>query len=272
MLLTLFSPAKINLFLRVLKKRADGYHELATLIQAIDLGDTLTLKQSIQDQLTCNDPLVPNESNLVRKAIALFRRKTGCSFGVHAHLEKQIPMQAGLGGGSSNAATTLWGLNVLAGFPASNEELQTWSSEIGSDIPFFFSTGTAYCTGRGEKVRSLPLIPIEAFIVKPPDGLSTPRVFQAFDLNETYSEDPEELLKGFQTHSPCYYNDLEKPAFKLLPTLKTYKDYLLEGSQMAAMTGSGTAFFCLNPRKKIEGSNRVKGISRLPGKWYLKDF
>lgn len=156
-MLTLISPAKVNLFLRVLGKRPDGYHELASLFQAIDLADTLHFTLSKHDHLTCTDPAIPlDNTNLIWKTVHLFRRKTNHQFPIHIHLEKNIPIQAGLGGGSSNAATTLWALNELLNTHIPSETLTAWAGEIGSDVPFFLSTGTAYCTGRGEIVKSLP--------------------------------------------------------------------------------------------------------------------
>ena len=237
--LRLFSPAKINLFLRVLGKRTDGYHELASLFQAIDLGDTLTLTLSQEDKLTCSNPTLPcDSSNLIAKALDLFRRKTGLRFRVAIHLEKKIPTHAGLGGGSSNAATTLWALNALHNFPYTEQELQIWSAAIGSDIPFFFSHGTAYCTGRGEKVRDLPVPPLPPFsIIKPSEGLPTPAIFKILQLHECSSEDPEKILADFYVGKPRYINDLEIPAFRLCPSLSEIK----QTHSLAFMTGSGTA-------------------------------
>lgn len=144
MTIALFSPAKINLFLRVLGKRSDGYHEIASLFQAINLGDNLTFTLSEQDHLTCSDPHLPcDHTNLVIKAVHLFRKKTNLDTPVTIHLEKEIPSQAGLGGGSSNAATTLWALNALHNYPYTIGQLQIWSAEIGSDIPFFFLSGNS---------------------------------------------------------------------------------------------------------------------------------
>ena len=147
------SPAKLNLFLRVLRKRSDGYHELASLFQAIDLVDALHVREVSEDRFSCSDPALLGPSNLVLRALKLFREKTGLQFPVEMHLEKRIPMQSGLGGGSSNAATALFALNVLAGRVATEEQLCAWSQEIGSDVPFFFSLGTAYCTGRGKSTQ-----------------------------------------------------------------------------------------------------------------------
>jgi 4-diphosphocytidyl-2-C-methyl-D-erythritol kinase len=271
MTLTLFSPAKINLFLRVLGKRKDGYHELASLFQAIDLGDRITFSLAKEESLTCCDPHLPCcDSNLVTKAVALFRRKTGLRFSIRIHLEKRIPTQAGLGGGSSNAATTLWALNTLHAHPFSEEELQVWSAEIGSDIPFFFSCGTAYCTGRGERVRTLPPIPhlSSLTLIKPKEGLSTPAIYQALNLRECSSEDPQHLLATFYSGNPIYLNDLEPPAFRLCPALSRLKQRLLsEGHKTVFMTGSGTAL--ISP-----GKGARKPIYRRAPTWYapLTDF
>src|SRR3990167_2918479 len=111
----LFSPGKINLFFRVLAKRSDGFHQIASLYQAIDLFDILTIERAELDSFTCTDPkLSCDHSNLISKALTLFRTHFSLDFGIRVHLEKRIPMEAGLGGGSSNAATLLWGVNELA--------------------------------------------------------------------------------------------------------------------------------------------------------------
>lgn len=151
--LELFSPAKINIFLRVVRRREDGFHDLASLFHVIDLGDdmsfTLLPPGSGSDQLTCNVPDVPTDaSNLVIKALNLFRAKTGASERFSVDLFKCVPHGAGMGGGSGNAATTLWAANELCGRPASVAQLLEWSGDIGSDISVFFSSGAAYCTGR----------------------------------------------------------------------------------------------------------------------------
>src|SRR5437016_5240820 len=131
-MLTLISPAKINLNLRIVGKRPDGYHELSSVFQAIDLCDVLTFEKSEKDKFTCNISTLPNDKkNLVLKALDLFRSKTGLNFCLKIHLDKHIPIEAGLGGGSSNAATTLWACNQLTGQTVSLERLQEWSAEIG---------------------------------------------------------------------------------------------------------------------------------------------
>ncbi|MFZ0564573.1 MAG: 4-(cytidine 5'-diphospho)-2-C-methyl-D-erythritol kinase [Chlamydiales bacterium] len=267
--LTLFSPAKVNLFLRVLSRRPDGYHNIASLFQTIDLGDILHFTLSEEDRLTCQDSTIKcDETNLISRAVELFRQKTALKFKVQIHLEKSIPLQAGLGGGSSNAATTLWALNVLNGRIASPEDLKEWSSEIGSDIPFFFSQGTAYCTGRGERIQNLPSLPFSKTysLVKPEESLSTPLIYKSLDLNTTSPHDPEDLLDRFYSGDPCYINDLEVPSFRLCPSLKRLKHQLLSlGCQNIFMTGSGTGLICEGGEKQ---GIPLRLITRSAGSWY----
>lgn len=276
-MLKVFSPAKINLFLKIIRKRSDGYHELSSLFQTIDLGDTLTFELSSKDSLTCTDPLIPtNETNLVLKATQLFRNKTGFSTNFKIHLLKQIPIQAGLGGGSSNAASTLWACNNLTGNKISIADLQQWSAEIGSDIPFFFSEGTAYCTGRGEHVQNLsPLTKQHCWIIKPKVGLSTPEVYSRFrlksDSNLNVASNAD--IKRFFNESPYYINDLEQPAFEAKPELEEIKNNLLKcGFKTVLLSGSGSAFFCLG-----EGTPSISNdftsfsthfLNRSPIHWY----
>jgi 4-diphosphocytidyl-2-C-methyl-D-erythritol kinase len=306
--LTLFSPCKINLFLRILDKRPDGYHNLASLFQAVGFGDTLELSllsnddsnntPPTQDTFTCNMPGVPvDSSNLVLRALQLIRDKTNHSTTFfQANLWKQVPAQAGLGGGSANAATALWAANQLLGQPASLPELVEWSGALGSDITFFLSQGTAYCTGRGEVITAMDDPPLKAgtpvCLVKPNVGLSTPAVFQALDYNELSDLDPNEtLLPAFMQHAddlsqvPSDYlvNDLELPAFRVVPALHELKTALLQhGFPHVLMSGSGTSIFCLGePRDEVKFRQefledrkddvqvfRSEFIHRQPGEWY----
>ncbi|MCB1181380.1 MAG: 4-(cytidine 5'-diphospho)-2-C-methyl-D-erythritol kinase [Chlamydiia bacterium] len=266
--LTLFSPAKINLFLKLINRREDGYHNLASLFQTIDLGDTLTLKESSHDTLICTYPGIPQDrTNLIWKAVDLFRKKTGIKNSLHITLEKKIPPQAGLAGGSSNGATILYGLNIFFKTNITMNDLATWSEAIGSDLPFFFSKGTAYCRGRGELVQEMPPLIGSGILVKPEEGLSTKEVFAKLMIENSSDEDVEKTLKSFYTDRPIYCNDLEKAAFILLPKLKKIKEQL-DGE--GVMTGSGTAFFC---KKEMNlpfdlWSYSVNFINRSEGGWY----
>lgn len=262
-----FSPAKINLFLKIVGKRPDGYHELSSLFQTISLGDTLDIEFNEEDLFTCNDPSLPTDgSNLVSKAIQLYRKKTGASAKFKVHLNKCIPSQAGLGGGSSNAATVLWAINQMMGAPATTKELQIWAAEIGSDVPFFFSLGTAHCTGRGEHVCNLPTFSSRAcLIVKPQIGSSTPEVYRRLKL------------ESLQSPQSDYFNDLEQPAFEVSSTLRELKNGLLKGGfETVLMTGSGSAFFCLGsgclPPDPDLFSHLATFINRSPLTWYSLNF
>lgn len=267
-MIRLLSPAKINLFLRVVSKRPDGYHNIASLFQTVSLCDTLTLELHSEDLLTCTDPQIPTDgTNLINKAVQLFRKKTGIKQCFKIHLEKKIPIQAGLGGGSSNAATTLWGCNRLAKINISDKQLQQWGSEIGSDVPFFFSHGRAYCTGRGEVVQPLPPSHSNSlWIVKPSYGLSTPAVYSRLKLSIENREDP--LREPIR-----YFNDLEQPAFEIQPDLSRLKHELKEtGFETVLMSGSGSSLFCMGDVTPLNNGQlslfQVRFIHRSYDNWY----
>lgn len=241
--------------MQVVRRRQDGFHDLASLFQAIDYGDILTFTLAKKDSLIGVGPFgakIPlDNTNLILKSAALFRRKTGLNFGIEIFVEKHVPLQAGLGGGSGNAATTLWALNELCDRPASLSDLILWSGELGSDITFFLSEGTAYCTSRGEVMKSLPELPKYAhskkiFIVKPPEGLSTKDVFSKLNLALLPPRNPEINLENFYKELPDFYNDLEPAAFDIEPSLLLLKLALQAGGfEKVVMTGAGSTFFCI---------------------------
>ncbi len=150
--------AKINLCLEVLGRRRDGYHDLLTVMQTIDLYDTLTFEPADLLVLTCSDPLLENEDNLVLRAARLLQRAAGLASGARIHLEKGIPVAAGLGGGSSDAATTLVALSQMWGLHMSPANLHNLASALGSDVPFFLLGGTALAAGRGDDLTPLPAL------------------------------------------------------------------------------------------------------------------
>lgn len=249
----LSSPAKTNLFFRVIFKRPDGFHEIASLYQAISFFDSICFRKNGSFTVTSTDPTLPvDHSNLVYRAADLFFTKTGIQPSVHLHLIKNIPIQAGLGGGSGNAATVLWGLNELFEAKVSVQELALWSATLGCDVPFFFSQGTAYCTGKGDLFteEGVPQIKGDVTIVKPIESLSTPLVYSCCNPLEFPSRDPHLSLQGFNLDQGPFYNDLEIPAFKLLPSLEQLRDaLLLAGFSHVVLSGSGSAFFCLGKPK-----------------------
>src|SRR5262249_23881501 len=150
-----WAPAKVNLYLEVLAKRADGYHDLATLMVAVSLFDTLEFKEEASGEilLRCDHPTLPTgPDNLVTRAAALLRQRTGCPRGARVRLVKRIPLAAGLAGGSADAAATLAGLNRLWRLGLADAELAALAADLGSDVPFFFAGGAASCTGPREPV------------------------------------------------------------------------------------------------------------------------
>jgi 4-diphosphocytidyl-2-C-methyl-D-erythritol kinase len=241
-------------FLRITGKRPDGYHDLASLFHVISLGDIIKFSISpstTKDSLTTNASGVPlDEKNLIIKAFNLYRRKTGTQKYFWVHLDKQVPTGAGLGGGSGNAATALWAANQMNGNIASEKELQAWSAEIGSDCPFFFSQGAAYCTSRGEVVRDIaPPISLDTpmVLIKPKEECSTAEVYKLFSMERVSKKDPEELLREISqngiSQNVCI-NDLEPPAFEVLPALKALKERVAAAGrgryQAVFMSGSGS--------------------------------
>jgi 4-diphosphocytidyl-2-C-methyl-D-erythritol kinase len=247
--ITLPSPAKINLSLRILGKREDGFHEISTLMCKLALADTVTVKSTSgkNSVLTCTAPEVPtDESNLALRALRLFERETGRPMPCTIHLEKKIPSGAGLGGGSSNAAVTLAALNELAGHPLPQETLLKLAAEIGSDIPFFLlKENAAIGTGRGENVSPVSFpwrLPI--VLIKPPFPIPTPWAYQRWSSSS-------EIRGAFYAPQLCVWgemvNDLERPVFEKYALLPALKSKLLEQPDVIAalMSGSGSTLFAV---------------------------
>lgn len=219
--------AKINLFLKIIGKRSDGFHELLSRFQTIDLHDTLYADRSSFDHFFVSDRSLPtDEKNLVIKARDLFRKETGFVDPLSIRLEKRIPSEAGLGGGSSNAAAMLRIMKHLSGL---NIDLHPLAAKIGSDVNFFLVGGTALCKGRGEIVEPEPDLPKQDYwIIKPDFGCPTRLVYQ--NLVPPYLDET---------------NQLEPAAFIVEPRLKAIKDDLIaQGFQNVTLCGSGSSFFC----------------------------
>ncbi len=273
--LTLLSPAKVNLFFRVHHRRQDGYHQISSLYQAINLLDTISISLSDKDCFYCNlDHLCNIQENFIWQAVSLFRQKTGWKQKLSIRLQKNIPIQAGLGGGSSNAATTLWALNQLYHHRFEEAQLALWAAEIGSDMPFFFSEGSAYCEGRGEIIQTIANLPSTNFwLAKPAFGLPTPMVYQKCNIKQLAYWDSNQALSDALQGKFILNNDLEPAAFTLNPKLQIIKHELLQmGFTQVSMTGSGTAFICFGflEAPQLPGITfyPVRSLQRKPGFWY----
>ena len=266
------SPCKVNLLLNILGRRADGFHELETIMQPVNLCDRLSfMREGSAIQLTCSEPTLPTDSgNLVHRAAAAFLQQAGIQDGVRIHLEKNIPMAAGLGGGSGNAATTLLALNEMFGSPLTPLQLDAIAASLGSDIPFFLQDKPALAIGRGEKVTSLAAFPAlrgAAFLlIHPGFGISTPWAYKELArfpsaLNGTpgRAEKLVTLLNAadIAVAGAAFYNSLEAPALDKYPLLALYQEFLrANGAAAALMSGSGSTTFAiarsLSDAKEIE--------------------
>ncbi len=249
------SPAKINLTLRVTGKRPDGFHELESLVAQINLCDTVAVSR-LEDgcyALDCDDPALPRDgSNLVLQAAKALNRAAGRNHGVHIELRKRIPAGAGLGGGSSNAATTLALLNDVWGTGLRQTELAALGAELGSDVPLFLASPLCVIRGRGEQVEELGTPPpLWAALVLPQLHCSTVAVYAAWDQLPSEPSRPTlaQVLDARGSASQLMellFNDLEAAAFRASPSLAELAERIgaVSGQRML-LTGSGAALFRL---------------------------
>ncbi len=266
--LTLFAPAKINWFLEVLGKRPDGFHELVTFMSQVSLWDGLVFDMNSEGQIDLNidDPtLDAGESNLVFKAARALAAHSGRNPGVHITLYKRIPREAGLGGGSSDAAATLTGLNRFWDLGYSREQLVELASQLGSDVAFFLGGPSALCFGRGERCQDRPA-PQKHWLVmvQPNFGLATGAVYGTLRLTGVVQKVDPFLLAWQEGSTESVgreiFNRLEVPALNLQPQVAFWKRKLKEAGAMASlMTGSGSVIFGLyaSAAEACRGANRI---------------
>ena len=257
--------AKVNRSLRVLGKRPDGYHELDTIFQTVDLTDRIDFSEGEEGSrdvsLTIEGADLPEDgSNLVLRAAALLRERFGPRRGIRIHLSKKIPVGGGLGGGSSNAAATLRALTSLWGLPATNSDLHSLAAALGSDVPFFLVGGRARGTGRGEILHPLPDGPEEWLVlVFPPFSLSTAEVYGALCAPALTDPAAHTNLRGSDSGGGPDRNDLEPAAESLRGGLKRFRAALSDhGATIARLSGSGSTVFGVfgdeeNARRAFEG-------------------
>jgi 4-diphosphocytidyl-2-C-methyl-D-erythritol kinase len=255
------SPGKVNLLLNILGKRPDGFHELETVMQPVNWCDRLTLERRGRAvALTCSDAALPVDArNLVHRAATGFLAAAHIQEGVCLHLEKKIPLAAGLGGGSGNAAATLLALNELFDRPLSAAKLNELAAGLGSDVPFFLQDRPALATGRGETIQPLEPFPAlrgRAFLlIHPGFGIATPWAYQTLSrfpqaLNGRPGRAPEliSLLQAgdLRAAGAKFYNSLEAPALEKYPVLALFQEFLrAHGALAALMSGSGSTTFAV---------------------------
>ncbi len=255
------TPAKINPVLEVLGKRTDGYHDLALVFQAVSLYDELILEKITSGVELVIDPPLPelsgDDSNLVAKAARLFLNEVlGGREGVRVLLNKKIPLAAGLGGGSSDAAATLLGLEALFQTGCGRERLKGFAAKLGSDVAFFLEGGTALGTGRGEIIEPWPAGPSwNLVLVKPPEGLSTPQVYRSGKAVLTDGKRAKAYKQvaekgNLKEISGALFNGLEPAAVFLLPKVLEIKESLIQyGALGAQVSGSGPTLFAVTENK-----------------------
>jgi 4-diphosphocytidyl-2-C-methyl-D-erythritol kinase len=271
--LVLKSPAKINLFLEVLRKREDGYHEIRSLMQAVDLCDKVRLEKRKEGiRLTTDNPDCPADgTNLAYKAAALLLEQEKIGEGVSIQIEKRIPISAGLGGGSSNAAATLKGMNRLFKLELPETKLHEVASQVGSDVPFFLYSGQALAKGRGEEIE--PKAFYKGYwltLVCPAFGVPTSWAYRNVKISLTKKRKAINYTilgssLGFFEALPHFENDLEEVVIGKHPTIAEIKGILQNsGAVKASMSGSGPAVYGVFDQKP-QAEEVTRKLSR--GDW-----
>jgi 4-diphosphocytidyl-2-C-methyl-D-erythritol kinase len=255
--LTCFAPAKLNLLLHVIGRRADGYHLLQTVFRFLDWGDTVVLSVREDGAVVRKTALagVPPEQDLVVRAARLLQSETGCRLGCEIAVAKRLPLGGGLGGGSSDAASTLIGLNRLWNLGLTRERLQSLGLQLGADVPVFVFGRSAFAEGVGERLRPVELAPAWYVVLQPPVSVPTAAVFAAPEL--TRDSKPIKM-QGFSAGAGR--NDLEAVVCRRHPEVARHLAWLRQFGA-AAMTGSGACVFAAFETE--QAAREV--LSRLPG-------
>ncbi|RIX48855.1 MAG: 4-(cytidine 5'-diphospho)-2-C-methyl-D-erythritol kinase [Rhodocyclales bacterium GT-UBC] len=240
------APAKLNLFLHVVGRRADGYHLLQTVFRFIDRADQLRFTPRPDDRIVLATPIpgVPAEDDLTVRAARLLQQATGCRQGATLHLDKQLPMGGGLGGGSSDAATVLLALNHLWQTKLSRPQLQQIGLQLGADVPVFIHGRNTFAEGIGEAFTDVELPAASYLVLHPPVHVPTAAIFGAAELcRDTPAMPPGDWRPGLG------HNDLEAVACCKFPAVAAHLDWLKERAPGAMMTGSGACVFADFPTK-----------------------
>ena len=255
-----FAPAKINLYLHILGRRPDGFHELETLMAPISLGDTLDIDLIPKGiEFTCSDPALSDaQDNLATRAARLFLEEFKLTTGVRIHLEKCVPVGAGLGGGSGDAAAVLLALRKLTGTDCADGKLAELAARLGSDIPFFIYRAPAVCRGRGEIIEPVRLKEnYQGLLVHPGFGVPTPWAYKI------YAQNPSPGTPGRAFPDFTLRNDLEPPAFGKYPWLPTVKAWFQKQPEVlgSLMSGSGSSVFALTRSAEATGPLRARFLA-----------
>ena len=257
--LSLPSPGKINLFLHITGQRSDGYHNLQTLFQLLDFGDKLVFRSNRSGNIKINGNIdgVDEKNNLIFHAATLLQKSTGCDLGCTIDLTKNLPMGAGLGGGSSNAATTLVGLNALWKCGLTANQLSDLGKTLGADVPVFVHGESAFAEGIGDILTPLTLPQRWFLVITPNCHVSTREIFSNPQLTRNSSPIKIRALSGVE-----YRNDCQDVVSKLYPAVRTVLQWV-ENFSAPLMTGTGASVFCSFDSK----SEAQHVLSKLPKQW-----
>ena len=266
-LLDVPAPAKLNLFLHITGRRPDGYHLLQSVFMLIDWCDTLHFDKRTGGAISREDlggtgPTLPDNDLVVRAARAL-QQASGCEWGAHIALEKRIPQEAGMGGGSSDAASRLLALNRLWGLNLPLTQLMQIGLQLGADVPFFLGGDNAWVEGVGEQLTAIELPAADFIVLKPPTGAATPKIFSSPELKR---DSFVSTMQDFFASSCVYefgHNDLQPVASDLCPEIKTGIEILEKQKIAARMTGSGSAIFAK--------ASQAVDTTALPDGWIAKN-
>jgi 4-diphosphocytidyl-2-C-methyl-D-erythritol kinase len=266
------APAKVNLYLEILGKRPDGYHELQTLMHRVDLGDEVEISLEGQGiNLVADGKGIPEgRENLACRAAQVFFEELGIQRGLKIRLKKRIPVAAGLGGGSSDAATVVMGLNDLLETGWTQDRLMALGAKIGADVPFFIFQKPALARGIGERLTPIGFPePIWLLMLIPPFSISTAWAYAAYDRLSNKGKEPVPLKDSYVDITeilPVMRNDLEAAAFLMFPQIRRMKEELLaKGAQGALMTGSGPVTYGIFSSKKE--AEQTEKVITLPTGW-----
>ena len=270
--------AKINLSLEVIGRRDDSYHEVVTILRTVDLADTVTLRPADGLTVTCDDATLSGKDNIVWNSALVLARQAGVSPNAHITIEKRIPVAAGLGGGSADAAAALRGLNVLWGLNLSDAELASVAGSLGSDVPFLLTGGAALGTGRGDQIEQLPAVETTRVLLVAPDGTisrKTPTLYGALTPDD-YSDgeqtrrlaDSATLATASLTSDSCR-NVFTRAALEIFPGLNDVWERVAAVTEFPpCLSGAGPAFFCM-PSDETEQATVAAALQNTGATAYL---
>ena len=278
------SFAKINLGIEVLGPRPDGYHDILTLFQSIDLADVLDISEIPGGEITLSgdDPEISwDGTNLVHRAAALLKEEAGCPKGARIAVAKSIPAGKGLGGGISNAAAALLGLNLLWNLGLGREDLARLGARLGADVPFFLEGGLCLGEGRGDLITSLPdLAQASVLLAFPPFPVGTAGIYAAWRPSLTSEDKPSKIRRFLENRElGLLENRLEETIFRFHPQLEEYKTFFRSrGAEVSLVSGTGSAVFglfaekapAIEARRLLRERVRTALVATLPAKEYAK--